>query len=390
MNLFAKAKKTLNIGSEGNKAKEEKPPNDDALQAIGLSSSKSASSISIRREDGTYLGHTNASEVHDHYGTIDEYLRQRYGAGRYNVTVQGKGGEVNQHFSIAGDEVNAGGMPPDSSGNPNYGDQNQMMGLMYELRSDNAKLQAELQYTREAQGKSAWTEMIPHGIQLIQTMMANRGENSVADVMRAATETIVQLNEIRGGGKSGEGDDVGGLIGSIASAIGGMRQAPAPAQPIMPQTTPLPPQPMMPQPPPQTTPQPPPQTMPQPPPQTMPQPPSETEGLFQQGQSPDKGDGGETSGYANAFIEGIVNIMEQKQSPTVVADYIMAQVQQIPPEEISKLEPQEAAVMQQIKMNPSLAFDMICQYEPGLVGDTQYAAEIKQAIQDLSSNSKVR
>lgn len=342
------------------KEKDEKKnlPGKDELEEIGLSSSHSSSNISIHNESGTYVSHASISEVKRGYGTIQEYLKQRFGPGRYTITIRGKNGEDTQHISIAGDEPTQEN-PLVLSGI----DGNNLMGIYGALQAENARLKAELDVIKQGSQQSLLGQIITPAIDFIKTMMQSRPETDLASVMTAATECLKTLSEIR---TPGEKDDMGGLMSGIAQFMQGFQQRPQPQPMPNPIYIPVPQQPQMVAPQPQQT-----------------SSPASPVNPVLNIQSAPTAPTPNNNGYTDIFFESLLGMMEQKQQPKTVAEYIVQSIQKIPPQEIAKLDPQMQVLIGQLQANPVTAFDAILQIEPDLATDGKYVAEIRSELQKI-------
>lgn len=79
-----------------------------------------------------------------------------------------------------------------------------------------------------------------------------------------------------------------------------------------------------------------------------------------------------------------VNMVNESQTPTAVAETFMSSVARLDPNEITELVSQFGPEVGQIAQNPILAWDIICQTEPKVKGkDAEYLAEVRQNIQQL-------
>lgn len=359
-----------------NEKKEEKetPPDREDLENIGLSPSKSSSNISIHNENGTYISHASIAEIKKGYGTIQEYLKQRFGPGKYTITVRGsgKGSDETQHISIAGEDT------PSWPENPMPGgmDNNQLMGIYLTQQTEIARLRAELETAKNSAQQSVLGQIVPTAMDFIKTMMTSRPDTDLASVMTAATDCLKTLSEIKTPGE--KSDDVGGLMGGIAQLLQGIQSRQQPASNPMFIQAPMPnyhaPPPLSPSPAPlnmaasSLTPeagfrQP---FTPTPPPQPAP-PVAETN----------------NGGYTDVLFENLLGMMEQKQAPKVVATYLMQSIQRIPPQEMQQLDPQVQMLVGQLQANPATAFEALCQIEPGLAADGKYTAEIRAELQKI-------
>lgn len=369
------------------KEEKETPPAREDLENIGLSPSKSSSNISIHNENGTYISHASVAEIKKGYGTIQEYLKQRFGPGKYTISIRGKGGEETQHISIAGEET------PSWPENPAPGgvDNNQLMGIYLAQQSEIARLKAELDAIKSNSQQSILGQIVPTAMDFIKTVMQSRPETDLASVMTAATESLRTLSEIRMPGE--KSDDIGGLMGGVAQLLQGLqsRQQLAPNPVVIP--TPMPDYHA------QIIPATP---LPSPAPLNMAassptpinavvQPLSPTVGFRQpfvptppiQQTTPDTS-AANNGGYADVLFENLLGMMEQKQAPKIVATYLMQSIQKIPPQELQHYDPQVQMLVGQLQANPAAAFDAICQLEPGLAADGKYIAEIRAELQKVA------
>lgn len=343
------------------KEEKETPPGREDLENIGLSPSKSSSDISIHNENGTYISHASIAEIKKGYGTIQEYLKQRFGPGKYTITVRGKGGEDTQHISIAGEDT------PSWPENPVPGgmDNNQLMGIYLTQQTEIARLRAELETAKNSSQQSMLGQIVPTVMDFIKTMMQSRPDTDLASVMTAATESLRTLSEIRMPGE--KSDDIGGLMGGVAQLLQGIqsRQQPTPDPAFMPMPAPAPA--------PLYTGQRNPELLTQPitliPPMSpIPQPP-----LVK----------GDNNNNTDVFFENLIGMAGQKQAPKVVANFLVQGIQKIPPQEIQQLDPQMQVLVGQLQVNPVAAFDAICQFEPSLTADGKYTAEIRTELQKI-------
>lgn len=342
------------------KEEKETPPDREDLENIGLSPSKS-SNISIHNENGTYISHASIAEIKKGYGTIQEYLKQRFGPGKYTITVRGKGGEDTQHISIAGEDT------PSWPENPVPGgmDNNQLMGVYMSMQAENARLKTELDIVKNSSQQSMLGQIVPTVMDFIKTMMQSRPDTDLASVMTAATESLRTLSEIRMPGE--KSDDIGGLMGGVVQLLQGMqsKQQPTPTPVFMPMPAPAPlytqRNPELPTQ--QITP-----TPPMSPTVPIPQPPFEK---------------GNNNNNTDVFFENLIGMAGQKQAPKVVANFLVQGIQKIPFQEIQQLAPQMQVLVGQLQANPVDAFDAICQFEPSLMADGKYTAEIRAELQKI-------
>ena len=358
------------------------PPNRDDLEAIGLSPSRSSSDVSIHDENGTYISHASIAEIKKSYGTIHEYLKHRYGPGKYTITVKGKGGEDTQHISIAGEEPQSPWLDGAPSPVPGVMDNNQLMGIYLTQQAEIARLKAEIDMTKNSSQQSMLGQIVPGVIDFIKSMMQSRPDTDLASVMTAATDCLKTLSEIKTPGE--KSDDVGGLMSGIAQLVQGFQQRqPTPAYIPAPSPYPSPSYNMAAQP-----------TMPQNVPLTVNSHPvrnphhDETSLVMS---SPTPAQAGlrqplsstpEATNSTDVFFENLIGMAEQKQAPKVIAEYLVQSIRKIPPQEIQKLDPQMQVLVGQLQANPVAAFDAICQFEPSLT-DEKYTAEIKAELQKI-------
>lgn len=350
------------------KEEKETPPEREDLENIGLSPSKSSSNISIHNENGTYISHASVTEIKKGYGTIQEYLKQRFGPGKYTISIRSKGGEETQHISIAGEETPSW---PENTVPGGGVDNNQLMGIYLAQQTEIARLKVELDAIKNNSQQSMLGQIVPIAMDFIKTVMPSRSDTDLASVMTAATESLRTLSEIRMPGE--KSDDVGGLMGGIAQLLQGLqqRQQPVPTPAFMPMSAPvytggqrnseIPMQPIMNTPTPEASFQHPLTTPLTPTPPMSPTVSTETD----------------------VFFENLLGMAGQKQAPKVVANFLVQGIQKIPPQEIQQLDPQMQVLVGQLQANPVAAFDAICQVEPSLTADGKYTAEIRNELQKI-------
>ena len=399
---FRKQKETVKEKEEQEKETQEKLEKERKefdLDDIGLGEDfPNEPVIEIQRAGSAssgYIDQVPMSEIKDIYGgSIHEYLKQRFGAGDYLVTVRKRNKRsTTRRIKISGDSVETLHGVPTSGIRPGDPVDSNFLAMWTQVQSEKARLEAELEHFRTQDRNDLFGQIATFVSPLIQTLVtraAGNESNDPAGVINAAMEALRGLAEIRemvapasgGGGK--EGSELGQMIAGIGLAlenINRMRQGnlpndvpssaptlpvwPMPAGSASPALAPMNPQ--FAGTPPSTPWAPTPQPTPQPPRAAPTQPINPTEPL----------------NFDDMFMDIIVGMVEQKQTPKLVAEYIMSSLQQME-QNIGLFEPQVQLIIRQAVQMPIIVWDYVCGSIPELAADARYTKEIRAAIEALT------
>jgi hypothetical protein len=326
------------------------------------------------------------SEIKEMYGTVPEYLRANFGQGEYRVTIRNKGKATTQRVKIADDaDSTHGNLWGSSGGAGGDGDPN-LQAMLIQQQIEMERLKAE----REYGGKENQGQLIAQLIALAEPFLGafaqkiadGGGNQDVVSVIETATRSIKELSDVRNqlvGDTKGEGggSELSAIMQGIAAVMQTMQNRASVPQPM--------PQPMA-QPVPQPTPQfagpsvsnvapsVQPQPMTQPTPQPTSQPVSPPPSATPQPQEKDAMD-------IEEVFESVSTMIQEKQKPELVVDFLMNNIVNISDESLQGLEPEIGFLVTQMRTNPLVAWDVISQMVPALKDDQSYATEIRAEIE---------
>ena len=315
--------------------------------------------VDIKKIGSGYLAQVPLNEIKEMYGNVHEYIKQQHGPGDYQLTVQKGKNTSSRRIKVAGE---LGDIDPPQLQMPQSGGVNDpaAITMLLQLQQENAQLKAQIDVNKETNRAAMWEQIMQIGSPLIQGLITKKegtGEEA-AGMLRNTIESIKDLMDISQsipqlGGAGGGGDDSG--LGSIMNAITGFVQMQQAKQQQSPQVPPGP------------------KAQPnfaQPTPPIMPEPPSQP-----QPPTPDPSQEGKLQ--VDPFDE-VISMVEQRKDPKEVATHLMSNLSSL---DEAAVDPSFAPILRQMRNDPLLAWDSLCQMLPSLK-EGDYAQNVRTVIEN--------